>query len=191
MKLRGPLKLIVAGDGGTGKSTLLDTKFNGSFSHSSKITIGVDFKIMNVIDPGKVQFLIYDLGGQKRFQFMHDSYIIGAKGAIILYDLTRPKSFENITKWLNMLINENPNIPVIIGGAKKDMVMQEDQDFFFREWKKQEIGLKGGKNVIGHYFLSSKTMENVNLIFEKITDIMKVRVTENSCFSEPTVLPAV
>ncbi len=180
MKVIGPLKLIVAGDGGTGKSTLLDSKFNGSFSHSSKITIGVDFRIMNIIDPSEVQFLIFDLGGQKRFQFLHTAYIIGAKGAILLYDLSRPKTFEHLEQWLDLLVLENPNIPIILGGTKKDIVMREDLDFFTEEWKTKEANIRGGANVIGHYFISSKTLENVDRLFKAITGRMKAQLSELS-----------
>ena len=110
-----PMKIVIAGQAGTGKSTLISTKKTGSFNIASKMTIGVDFVILEVRHNNKTfQFLVYDLGGQKRFQFLHDSYIKGAKASIILYDMTRINTFNSIPKWIALLMAENPHIPILI-----------------------------------------------------------------------------
>ena len=99
------------------------------------MTIGVDFVILEVSHNNKTfQFLVYDLGGQKRFQFLHDSYIKGAKASIILYAFTRTKPFNSIPKWIALLMAENPHIPILICGSKKDLVQYEDIQVFEDKW---------------------------------------------------------
>ena len=166
-----PIKIVIAGQAGTGKSTLISTKKTGAFNIASKMTIGVDFVILEVNhNKKKFQFLVYDLGGQKRFQFLHDSYIKGAKASIILYDLTRINTFNSIHKWITLLMAENPQIPILICGSKKDLVQYEDIKKFEDKWSKFTSSIPENCNIIGHIFTSSKTMEGLDLIFHTLAD---------------------
>ena len=98
-------KIAILGDGASGKTSLIRAKMKGEFTEDSKITIGVDIQCIpfeyhtQEIDDGNQSevLLTMDLGGQKRFHFIHDAYIKGIKGAIILYDLTRVTSFLNLS----------------------------------------------------------------------------------------------
>ena len=166
-----PIKIVIAGQAGTGKSTLISTKKTGSFNLASKMTIGVDFVILEVSHNKRTfQFLVYDLGGQKRFQFLHDSYIKGAKASIILYDLTRINTFNSIPKWIGLLMAENPHIPILICGSKKDLVQYEDIREFEYKWFKFASRIPKNCNIIGHIFTSSKTMEGIDSIFYILAD---------------------
>jgi small GTP-binding protein len=162
-------KIVVAGDGGTGKTTFISTRKQKNFLESSKITIGVDFACFPVeiheCHDQKMMFLIFDLGGQKRFQFMHSSYIIGSRAAIILYDLTRPKSFENISYWHTILQKENPYIPIVIGGTKKDLAQQDDISHFIKRGTQLFRTLPNSEYILDHIFISSKTYEGVEKPF--------------------------
>lgn len=169
-----PIKIAIGGEGATGKSTLLRVKNTGIFDYSCDITVGVDFACIEI--PWKEQIhhlLIYDLGGQERFQFLHDSYLVGTKAAIILYDLTREKTFHKIQSWLNLMYNENPNMPIIIGGSKKDLVQKEDIIHFRNLWKKNEENWNKKFNILGHFFLSSKSNEGLDGIFIEILKKIK------------------
>ena len=166
-----PIKIVIAGQAGTGKSTLISTKKTGAFNIASKMTIGVDFVILEVNHNSKTfQFLIYDLGGQKRFQFLHDSYIKGAKASIILYDLTRTNIFDSIPKWITLLMTENPQIPILICGSKKDLVQYEDIKMIEDKWFKFASSIPENCNIIGHILTSSKTMEGLDSIFYTLAD---------------------
>ena len=166
-----PIKIVIAGQAGTGKSTLISSKKTGSFKIGSKMTIGVDFVILEVNRNKKTfQFLVYDLGGQKRFQFLHDSYIKGAKASIILYDLTRANTFNSIPKWIALLMAENPQMPILICGSKKDLVQYEDIKKFEERWFKFTSSIPENCNIIGHIFTSSKTMEGLDSIFYALAD---------------------
>ncbi len=168
-----PIKIVIAGQAGTGKSTLISTKKTGSFNMASKMTIGVDFVILEVNHNKKTfQFLVYDLGGQKRFQFLHDTYIKGAKASIILYDMTRINTFNSIPKWISLLMDENPLIPILICGSKKDLVQYEDIKKFEYKWFEFTSSIPENCNIIGHIFTSSKTLEGIDSIFYTLADYL-------------------
>ena len=161
-------KIAVVGDGGVGKSSLLQAKLDKTFT-SQKITIGVDFKLIpleTVEDDGKQStFLAMDLGGQDRFHFIHDAYIKGIEGALILFDVTRYRTFSNIPHWYNLIMSENDNIPVLLVGNKLDLIdtsrrekLREDLDALVKELPKSQ-------NIYGHYFTSSKIFEGIEEIF--------------------------
>jgi Ras-related protein Rab-18 len=103
------LKLLLVGDSGTGKSSLLlrftEDKFLGEDVNMA--TIGVDFKVkqMDLADIGKkVKLTIWDTAGQERFRTLTSSYYRGAHGIIIVYDVNQRESFEDIQKvWLREL----------------------------------------------------------------------------------------
>ncbi|QEE14991.1 Rab family GTPase [Promethearchaeum syntrophicum] len=172
-----PIKIVIAGQAGTGKSTLISTKKTGSFNIASKMTIGVDFVILEINHNEKTyQFLVYDLGGQKRFQFLHDSYIKGAKASIILYDLTRIITFNSIPKWIALLMAENPQIPILICGSKKDLIQYEDIKNFENKWIDFVSKIPKNCNIIGHIFTSSKTMEGIDSIFYTLADYLMLSI---------------
>ncbi len=169
-------KIVIAGDGGTGKSTFITTKKGQQFTYSSKITIGVDYACFPVqieaCNHEEMMFLIYDLGGQKRFHFMHSSYIIGSKAAMIFYDLTRPKTFDNITYWHAILCKENPFMPILIGGTKKDLVQPADIRNFNSRWRELKELLPNKHLIIDHIFISSKAYEGIDIAFQKIGEAL-------------------
>ncbi|WP_457556427.1 GTP-binding protein [Candidatus Harpocratesius sp.] len=119
-------KIAIVGDGGVGKSSLLDAKKSRNFISDKAITIGVDFDFIPIEkskpEDGKAQFLVMDLGGQARFHFVHDLYIQGIKGAIVLFDVSRFKTFQNLKKWISLITKENSQIPILLIGNKCDLI---------------------------------------------------------------------
>jgi Ras-related protein Rab-11A len=162
-------KIIVAGVGGIGKSTLIATKKTGNFHLNSKMTIGVDFQVIQIQKDGQcINLMIYDLGGQPRFQFMHESYIIGAKAAIIMYDLTRTQTFETLDPWFQLVYKLDPDLPIMLVGTKKDLVKSSDLDYFKSKWSEFEANLVNTETFLGHFFTSAKSMEGVEEIFQRV-----------------------
>ena len=162
-------KITIAGDGGSGKSTMIATKNTEKFQIGASITIGVDFACFPMtIDNISFTFLIFDLGGQKRFQFMHDSYIIGTKGAVILYDLSRPASFESIPKWISLMESEDPSMPIIIAGSKKDLVQPEDLLYFSKKWEEIKRKFPKFARILDHVFISSKDYQSIENLFSTL-----------------------
>ena len=117
------IKLLVAGAGGVGKTTLLHKVTTGEFLINTQITIGVQFHLLNVQFGDSLFVLqLWDFGGQERFRFMLDAYVAGAKGAMLLYDTTRIKTREekDIADWIGIIRKHDPNLPVLLIVTKID-----------------------------------------------------------------------
>ncbi|MHA1520222.1 MAG: Rab family GTPase [Promethearchaeota archaeon] len=162
-------KIAIVGDGGVGKSSLLEAKHSQTFDTRKEITIGVDFKLIPLNNMGEEKkpssFLAMDLGGQERFQFMHDSYIKGIKAALIMYDVTRYKSFYNIGRWYDLIQHENNNIPVLIIGNKIDLIDSEQQEESRDDLDELIKDIPNNENVFGPFFTSAKDMKGIEEIF--------------------------
>lgn len=117
-------KVITAGDGGVGKTTLLHKYITDIFLSDTNMTIGVQLHMKQVDFEGKKYTLqLWDLGGQDRFEFILPRYVNGSKGAMLVFNLTRlPTTFNLETSWLPLVRKENPDLPVILVGTKKDLV---------------------------------------------------------------------
>lgn len=94
------LKVIILGDSGVGKTSLMNQYVNNKFSEQYKATIGADFCTKDVtIDDKLVTLQIWDTAGQERFQSLGVAFFRGADACILVYDMTNPKSFESLDKW--------------------------------------------------------------------------------------------
>ena len=121
-------KMILAGDGGVGKTALRERYLGRGFSSSYLQTIGADFatteKELTVDGQQRnVQYQIWDLAGQQEFQGIRGTYYEGCFGAFMVFDITRPASFENIPKWINELWTNSGRgvVPIILLGNKADL----------------------------------------------------------------------
>uniref|UniRef100_A0AAR5PS77 Ras-related protein Rab-35 n=1 Tax=Dendroctonus ponderosae TaxID=77166 RepID=A0AAR5PS77_DENPD len=95
-------KLLIIGDSGVGKSSLLLRFSDNTFTGSYITTIGVDFKIKTVnIDGQKVKLQIWDTAGQERFRTITSTYYRGTHGVVIVYDVTNGETFANVKRWLH------------------------------------------------------------------------------------------
>jgi len=103
-------KLLIIGDAGVGKSSILLRFTDDSFDDYIQSTIGVDFKVkhLDVMDK-RVKITIWDTAGQERFRTLTSSYYRGAQGVILCYDVTRPDSFNNLQHWLKEVKLYSPN----------------------------------------------------------------------------------
>jgi len=98
------LKLLIIGESGVGKSSLLLRFTDDAFDAEQAATIGVDFKVKTItINGDKVKLAIWDTAGQERFRTLTPSYYRGGQGAILVYDVTNRESFQKIDNWLNEL----------------------------------------------------------------------------------------
>ena len=119
-------KIILIGDSGVGKSSIMKRYTDNTYNDTFLSTIGVDFIIKNIRfdDDDKIAKLqIWDTAGQERFKTFTSSYYRGIHGAIICYDVTERNSFNNIKKWINEL-NFNTSInksQIVLVGNKNDI----------------------------------------------------------------------
>lgn len=123
------MKIIVFGDGGAGKTSLLNRYINNIFNFDVEITKGVDFFSKKIqMNEKDFEFLIWDFGGQDYYRDLLPNLVAGACGGILLFDLTRYDSIEKIKDWIKVLAIEN--IPVLIVGTKDDLLDDQDTSFF-------------------------------------------------------------
>ncbi|RWR86479.1 ras-related protein RABA1c [Cinnamomum micranthum f. kanehirae] len=116
-------KVVLIGDSGVGKSNLLSRFTKNEFSLESKSTIGVEFATRSLNVEGKViKAQIWDTAGQERYRAITSAYYRGAIGALLVYDVTRHTTFENVERWLKELRDHtDPNIVVMLIGNKSDL----------------------------------------------------------------------
>ncbi|KAJ4462638.1 putative lightoid family protein [Paratrimastix pyriformis] len=93
-------KVIVVGDSGTGKTSVIQRYVSDVFSDSYKATIGVDFLAKRITVQGrKIQLRLWDIAGQERYGYMTRVYFRDAIGALVVFDVNNPKSLEGARKW--------------------------------------------------------------------------------------------
>ncbi|ORY91426.1 P-loop containing nucleoside triphosphate hydrolase protein [Syncephalastrum racemosum] len=117
-------KILVVGDLGTGKTSIIRRYVHNIFSTNYKSTIGVDFAL-KVIQWGPdiiVRLQLWDIAGQERFGNMTRVYYKEALGAFVVYDVTRPNTFEGVTRWKND-IDSKVRLPSSWGGGPIPVVL--------------------------------------------------------------------
>jgi len=118
------IKLILIGDEGTGKSSLMSRFCDQHFSHSYVATIGVDFKIRTIeaADGARIKMQMWDTAGQERFNSITKSFYRGAHVLVLVYDDTNRDSFRHTTKWLSGCLDvTGPQLPKCLIGNKADL----------------------------------------------------------------------
>ncbi|KAI3786703.1 hypothetical protein L1987_40594 [Smallanthus sonchifolius] len=116
-------KVVLIGDSGVGKSNLLSRFTRNEFCLESKSTIGVEFATRTLQVEGKtVKAQIWDTAGQERYRAITSAYYRGALGALLVYDVTKPTTFENVKRWLKELRDHaDSNIVIMLIGNKTDL----------------------------------------------------------------------
>ena len=116
-------KVVVVGDSGVGKTNLIKRFISNEFSLDSKATVGVEFISKNYnINNKIIKIEIWDTAGQERYKSITSAYYKGAKGAMIVYDVTNQTSFNNIDKWyFEIKEKASKNINLMLIGNKTDL----------------------------------------------------------------------
>ncbi|XP_078172478.1 ras-related protein RABA2a-like [Carex rostrata] len=116
-------KVVLIGDSGVGKSNLLSRFTRNEFLLDSKSTIGVEFATRTLQVEGKtIKVQIWDTAGQERYRAITSAYYRGALGALLVYDVTKASSFENVSRWLKELRDHaDSNIVIMLIGNKTDL----------------------------------------------------------------------
>lgn len=116
-------KVVLIGDSGVGKSNLLSRFTRNEFNLESKSTIGVEFATKAIqVDTKVVKAQIWDTAGQERYRAITSAYYRGAVGALLVYDISKKITFENVERWLKELTDHaEPNIVIMLVGNKSDL----------------------------------------------------------------------
>jgi Ras-related protein Rab-11A len=116
-------KVVIVGDSGVGKTNLVKRFITNTFYKDSKATVGVEFLSKSFTVNGKVFKLeLWDTAGQERYKSITSAYFKGAKGALVVYDVTAKPTFDNVDKWCSELQTKgSKNINIIMVGNKTDL----------------------------------------------------------------------
>eukprot|EP00995_Heteronema_vittatum_P002437 NODE_1353_length_988_cov_283.502662_g943_i0.p1 GENE.NODE_1353_length_988_cov_283.502662_g943_i0~~NODE_1353_length_988_cov_283.502662_g943_i0.p1 ORF type:complete len:229 (+),score=49.36 NODE_1353_length_988_cov_283.502662_g943_i0:80-766(+) len=179
------------GEGGTGKTCVIRRYVHNIFQMSTKATIGVDFalKVLNWDRTKNITLQIWDIAGQERYGQMTRVYYQAAVGALVVYDVSRPETFEAVSKWKQDIDNkvflpDGSSIPCLLLANKCDLpaVPQRTKDELDRFCEEQGF--------VGWFETSSK--ENLNIersfkhLVEKILDNDRRLDNKNESAQRPT-----
>jgi small GTP-binding protein len=166
MSTRYTFKCIVAGDGGTGKTTLINRYMTNKFSVDTKVTIGAGFYTKTLeIEDALIKLQIWDFGGEKRFRFILPTYCKGAHGVIMAFDLTRLPTLVGLDEWIDIIKKNADNPKIILIGTKLDLGQMVDDNTI------QEF-IEKNKEIASVYKTSSKTGENVEEVFAQMGNLL-------------------
>lgn len=123
-------KLIILGDQAVGKTSLINHFVTKKFQEDYRPTLGLsiteqEFTIQG-LEESRLKFMIYDLAGQKFFGRVRKHYYFGAQAAFVVFDVTRPDTFERLQYWVDDVHEFIPEIPVVVVGNKIDLGEQRE-----------------------------------------------------------------
>ncbi|THU58669.1 hypothetical protein C4D60_Mb03t16810 [Musa balbisiana] len=179
-------KVVLIGDSGVGKSNLLSRFTRNEFSLESKSTIGVEFATRSIrVEDKVVKAQIWDTAGQERYRAITSAYYRGAVGALLVYDVTRHMTFENVERWMKELRDHtDSSIVIMLVGNKADLrhlravTVEDAKSFAERE---------------NTFFMETSALESTNVdnaFTEVLTQIY--RVTSRKALDagdDPATLP--
>jgi len=155
-------KVVLIGDFATGKTSLIRRYVDNQFSDEYLTTIGVKIskKTLKISDEVELQLMIWDIEGHTDVKATNPAYVMGAHGVILVGDITREKSIENIPLHLELVNKLLKKVPVIIALNKSDLIT--NQDTIETKILDLEISLP---EIIKVFDTSAKDSKNVEEIF--------------------------
>mmetsp|Transcript_81257 Transcript_81257/g.252187 ORF Transcript_81257/g.252187 Transcript_81257/m.252187 type:complete len:218 (-) Transcript_81257:16-669(-) len=163
-------KLVLIGDSGAGKSSLLLRFADDTFTESYITTIGVDFRFKTIaIGKKSVKLQIWDTAGQERFRTITSAYYRGADAIVLVYDVTDRESFQHVDDWLadiNRYVNQS-TVKVLVGN-KTDLEGERQVTTDEARKKAESLGL-------ALLEASAKDSTNVEAAFQMISSELIAR----------------
>ncbi|KAK0508147.1 hypothetical protein JMJ35_009231 [Cladonia borealis] len=157
-------------DSGVGKSNLLSRFTRNEFNLDSKSTIGVEFATRSIqVDAKTIKAQIWDTAGQERYRAITSAYYRGAVGALLVYDISKHQTYENVQRWLKELRDHaDANIVIMLVGNKSDLR-------HLRAVPTEEAKQFASDNNLSFIETSALDASNVELAFQNIlTEIYRI-----------------
>lgn len=122
-------KIVMLGDSGVGKTSLVNKWIKGTYSAATPPTIGAAYMQTVFSYDGKdYKIQIWDTAGEEKYRAMAPVYAQGSFGAVIVVDITRENAFETLDSWIEMA-RKDDDIPIIVAGNKYDLESEKKIDF--------------------------------------------------------------
>ena len=157
------VKVILIGDSSVGKTNIMTKYLKNEFKEDSKATVGVEFGSKNfTIEGHSIKAQIWDTAGQERYRSITNAYYKGAKGAFVVYDITRKETFSSIDKWITDLRSSaDKKINIILIGNKTDLEQN-------REVTKEQGSEKSKAFGVAFMETSANNGENIEQAFDEM-----------------------
>ncbi|RLV82807.1 GTP-binding protein ryh1 [Meyerozyma sp. JA9] len=158
-------KIVFLGDQSVGKTSLITRFMYDTFDDQYAATIGIDFlsKTMYLEDNRTIRLQLWDTAGQERFRSLIPSYIRDSHVAVVCYDITNKKSFQNLEKWINdVRLERGDDAIIVLVGNKLDLKNKRQVTAEECEELHKKVGSKF------YIETSTKANHNVKLLFKKI-----------------------
>jgi small GTP-binding protein len=168
-------KIVVLGSSGVGKTSIVQRLLSGSFQQEGGPTCGADFHSFEFeVDGQTAKLQIWDTAGQERFRAISKAYFRNAVGAVLVFDLTDPQSFEDLAEWLHDLETlATPNAYVLLAANKKDLESE-------RKVGSEEVKMFAERHHLEVLETSAASGENVTFAFQRLTQEVLARVKKGT-----------
>lgn len=176
-------KVLMLGDSGVGKTSLMLRHVNKSFADTAKSTLGVGFKLKTYeIDRKTVTLQLWDTAGQEKFRSITRQYYNKAHAIFLVFDLTKHNTFEHLEVWLTEIASHTTDdIIIILVANKSDIPVSE------HAVSQEEIIAFTNRHRIDKYFITSaKENTHVDEIFRSIAQLLKIKHNELDTLSLPS-----
>jgi Ras-related protein Rab-1A len=158
------LKILILGDSGVGKTSILIKYINNKFDESHIATIGVDYmdktiKYKNI----NVKLQIWDTSGQEKFRSIARNFYRNSDAIFIVFDLNNKDTYNSIKQWINDVEEYCPNIKKILLGNKSDLEKNVSEEII-KNFAKE--------NNLQYFETSAKNGTNIKEAFKAMVDLL-------------------
>lgn len=168
-------KILLLGDGAVGKTAVVQRFVHGKFAANYQMTIGMEpYSRYENINGVKVVYSLWDIAGQEKFKAMRQIFFQGARGSIIVFDLTRSESFEHVKNWAEESLGEASDQLLLLIGNKNDLEDEREVTFEQADELANELGF------ISYIETSAKTGEHVEEAFNFLGKSLIEKYTRKS-----------
>ena len=173
------MRISLLGDSGVGKTCIINKYLYDKFSetHNSSIGLEKNEKKLKMNDGNELKVIIWDTAGQERFKSMSTNTVKGAQGIVLVFDIAKKSTFDNLPKWIKEIKEIKDNIPIVIFGNKCDLVEEIDVDNdeamnfakdndmeYFETSAKKNINIENGfKNIIDKAYETAQEEDGLDL----------------------------
>ena len=159
-------KVILIGDGGVGKTTLVTRHLTGDFEKKYVATLGVEVHPLRFNTTyGNICLNIWDCAGDEKFGGLRDGYFVGSDALIVMFNLTSLFTFKNVTNWIALYLDKAPNTPIVLCGSKSDINVKKVTPPMIQEFIH--------KHNIPYFEISSKSNYNFEKPFLEVCKMLK------------------
>lgn len=183
------LKIVIIGDGASGKTSLATRYSQEQFGKQYKQTIGIDFFLKRIVLSGNIHVAlqVWDIGGQTIGGAMLQNYIYGSHGVLLVYDITNHNSFDNLEDWLRTLqkVFGTEKMPYLaLVGNKIDLEYMRTVKMDKHQRFAQQHGMSS-------HFVSAKTGDSVAMCFQRVAaEIIGIKLTKTEAEQQHKVVKA-